>query len=773
MFVAWVVFPLVLGAISLGLGLLTERLAGGTVAGALLLPLGFAAAVVVSTLLTIVSGTAPLALPAVVALALVGLALEALFPTRPRRVEGLAWAAALAIFFVYGAPVIDSGAATFAGYAKLDDTASWLALTDHILNHGRSLAGVPRGTYEATLQFYLPQGYPLGSLTVFAIGSRLVGTDPAWTYQAYLSFQAALLALAVDPLLRPLVRSPGRRAVGAFVAAQPALLYGYALWGSVKEVVTVPLIAMLAALAPRLFRPEGGLRALIPVGVAAAAVIAVLNVGGGVWVACAVLPCLVIAVLTLPRRTLLARVGVLAGLAAVFALPALVTAHGFLHRALHSLTGERVPRNLIHPLSIWQVVGIWPTGDFRFTPDHEALAYVLIAIALAAAVWGIVAAVRRRAVEIPLYVGTALVGAAILASFGSPWVDAKVLATASPAILVASAAGVSLAFDRGSRAVAAVAAVVAVLVGGGVVWSNVEAWHAVWLAPRDQLAELGTIGKEFAGQGPALLNEPNDYGAAHFLRRLDAEAPGEIRWRVLPLRDGSQVPHDQYVDIDAFDTNAVLVYRTLVLPRTPTGSRPPAAYRLVRAGRFYDVWQRSASSPRVLAHLALGSSVTAGAAADCGQVTKVARVAAGAGGRLAFVPRPPPATHDLSGPPRSLAFSVTVPGGRYQAWLSGSFPGRMEVRVDGRRVGALRHRLEHSGQMIPFGDVDLGRGQHRVELRYSGADLHPGSAARFGLLDRFILGRTTENVPFQTIPPSRAHELCGRTLDWVEALAPS
>ena len=47
---------------------------------------------------------------------------------------------------------------------------------------------------------------------------------------------AALLALALWSLARPLVASPALRAAVAFVAAQPALLFGYYLWGGVKEV---------------------------------------------------------------------------------------------------------------------------------------------------------------------------------------------------------------------------------------------------------------------------------------------------------------------------------------------------------------------------------------------------------------------------------------------------------------------------------------------------------------------------------------------------------
>ena len=41
-------------------------------------------------------------------------------------------AAAAGVFAVYAAPIVLSGEATFAGFIKLDDTATWLALTDRV-----------------------------------------------------------------------------------------------------------------------------------------------------------------------------------------------------------------------------------------------------------------------------------------------------------------------------------------------------------------------------------------------------------------------------------------------------------------------------------------------------------------------------------------------------------------------------------------------------------------------------------------------------------------
>src|SRR5262245_13731696 len=125
LFLAWLVFPLVLGALSLGCGLLVEQAAGLTLPGALLFPLGLALLIVEADLVTMTNATAQLATPLAVALAVAGYGLAS---RRPRTVDGWALGSALGVFAVYAAPIVLSGRATFAGFITLDDTSTWLAL---------------------------------------------------------------------------------------------------------------------------------------------------------------------------------------------------------------------------------------------------------------------------------------------------------------------------------------------------------------------------------------------------------------------------------------------------------------------------------------------------------------------------------------------------------------------------------------------------------------------------------------------------------------------
>src|SRR5204862_1404992 len=137
---------------------------------------------------------------------------------------------------------------------------------------------------------------------------------------------------------------------------------------------------------------------------------------------------------------------------------------------------------------------------------------------------------------------------------GSPWVAAKAMAIAAPAIVLAAMIGTaSLVSERrqpgpsrealGGWRLAGVVLLVAI--AGGVVWSNALAYRDVNLAPRDQLAEVERIGPMIAGQGPTLMTEYQPYGVRHFLRDAAPEGASELRRRLVTLVGGGTLPKGQ------------------------------------------------------------------------------------------------------------------------------------------------------------------------------------------------------------------------------------
>ena len=699
----WLLFPLLLAVICLGCGLAVARCSRTQIDPVLLVPVGFAAAVVIGLFTTLAEQTARFTLPTLLAVAAVGLAVSV--PKSIPRPDLWAVGSAVAVFAAFAAPVVLSGEATFAGYIKLDDTSTFLALTDRALEHGRSLEGLAPSSYEAALAFNL-SFYPLGSLLPLGAGAALTGQDPAWLFQPYLAFLAALLALVLYRLASLAISSRPWCAAAAVLGSQAALLYGYALWGGVKELAAAPLVALVAALSGALFSTNRRGLALVPLAVAAAALIGVLSIGAAAWL----LPALALASLTMVRRGGGRKPLLLGGLVVGLLVPSLAVARFFLGEGvLDSLRNANELGNLIAPLSPLQLAGVWPTGDFRLRPDDITATYLLLVVVSLAAVVGIAVAVARRAWEIVLYAASTLLAAVGFAAIGSPWVEAKAFAIGSPAVVFAGVLGCAALVARGRRVEGFVALAA---VATGVLWSNALAYREVNLAPRAQLAELEQIGEEFAGAGPALMTEYQPYGVRHFLRKLDPEGASELRRRPVYLKDGSTVPKGGFAGLASFRPEDLSVYRTLVLRRSPVESRPPAAYRLAWSGRFYEVWQKS-------------------------------------GGTISSTP--------LACRGRTLTYPVPASGeipvlverdGRYDLWVGGSVRGKLGILVDGREIGSVEHQLNHAGQYVPVGQATLSAGPHTVELRSSAPALSPGAGGPpvpmgpFALspVDRCVLG---------------------------------
>ena len=460
------------------------------------------------------------------------------------------------------------------------------------------------------------------------------------------------------------------------------------------------------------------------------------------------------------------------------------------------LRAESELGNLVEPLRWLQVLGIWPVGDFRFDPADMDATYVLLGVLVVAGMAGLVFAWLRRAWGPLLYLAGAGVGVVVATQLGSPWVDGKAMTTASPAFvlfgLLGAAAILEAARGLEGRAVGALAIAA---IAAGLLWSNALAYREVNLAPRDRLAELEDIADRIAGEGPTLMTDYEPYGVRHFLRDAEPEGASEFRRRQIPLNDGGILEKLEVADIDEFQLPAVLVYRSLVLRRSAVASRPPSVYRLVSRGRYYELWQRNeiAAQPpgrAILEHLPLGTKVEPTAAPRCRDVLRLARKA-GPRGRLATVERAPATAVDLATVPypagwtpiplnRSSLSPVTdgevsaqidLPrAGRYGFWLGGAFRRRLELVVDGEQVSAERQQLSHAGHYVPMGEAELSKGVHDVVLRYGDGGLRPGTRGEAFPIGPLVISLSTADSPVRYLPPSEATSLCGKRLDWIEAL---
>lgn len=791
--ICWVLFPALFCLLSLGCGLLVQWVSGGAMRGVLLLPVGFATIVVASQVTTFFKATTVLATPLVVVLAVAGLALAAR-DLRPATCDLWPGASAIGVFLTYAAPIVLSGSATFPGYTLLGDTSIHFTLIDWVMSHGfHSVPAGPPSSTHAAIASYLGTAYPLGAHTALGAVRPLVGQDVAWVFQPYIALLAAFASLSIYAVLERAIAARWLVALAAFLAAQSGLVYAYALEASVKEIATICLIPMLVGVGADYVSRRGGLRAVVPLAVTTAAGIGVLNASILPWLGPVLLAALAGLLLTRGLstwRTAALEMGSFAALAAALSFPSLWVVGRFVDNTTATFTssadtGARFG-NLLGPLSIWHTFGIWPTGDFRLLlSSHVHVVQVLIGLAAVAALAGIYWAFRRRSGPALVFFAASVIGWAYVTARSTPWGDAKALMIASPAVVATAMIGTAYLWQSGRRpgALFLIAAI-----AFGVLWTNALAYHDLDLAPRNRLGELGKIGNRFAGQGPTLYTEFEEFGK-HFLHQADPTGSDET-WQDPPLAtlaDGTLTRFGFSTDVDQLAQSYVQRFRTLVLRRSASASRPPGNYRLVYSGHFYEVWQK-APAPTVLRHIPLGDQLQPAGVPQCSQLKLLTTVGAD---RLAYVDRPqlPVFLTALAPRPRYWAADLTDPTnirpsgagtltgsidvgqhGRYTVWVQGSFGRATALVIDGRRVGTAKNELNPRGQFVSVGQITLPPGRHTIQLIRGTGNLYPGDGGRNRLLGPVVLDPSTDTRAVGQLPVSRWRDLCGRRLDWVEAI---
>jgi hypothetical protein len=190
-----------------------------------------------------------------------------------------------------------------------------------------------------------------------------------------------------------------------------------------------------------------------------------------------------------------------------------------------------------------------------------------------------------------------------------------------------------------------------------------------------------------------------------------------------------------------------------------------------------------------VAHVPLGDGLQASAELDCSQIEQLAKQA-GEGGMLAAPVRLPNVVTDLSSQVLPAGWTASTGGGvypsgqgglevpvsverpgRYELWMAGSFRNRLEASVDGVSVGSASNRIDHDGMLTKLGEAELGAGNHTVRLSYSGADWRPGTGGAQFAFGPLVLSESNDDRPLTYVEASAARSLCGKHLDWVEAIA--
>jgi hypothetical protein len=293
-------------------------------------------------------------------------------------------------------------------------------------------------------------GYPLGPHALVAAAARVTGASLIEAFAGLtgaIAVLTALTAYAALPGARPLLRAPA-----AVLAAFSYLGAAYLAQGAFKEPMLGLALLGFALCLPAL---RGGSRAAaLPAGVIAAGTIYNYSFPGLAWLIGAIVVWLAIVALRERRarggldlagrlRRARSQLVVIAGLPVLAAVPELFRLASFTDFKAFNPggEGERVGLgNLRQALSPFEALGIWPSSEFRITPERASVPeyafYLGAALALAVLAWGLWRAYRRRESVLPAALIAGALGYVGALAAGTPYTQAKALAIVSPVVML-------------------------------------------------------------------------------------------------------------------------------------------------------------------------------------------------------------------------------------------------------------------------------------------------------------------------------------------------
>ena len=774
---AWLIFPLLFVLVSTCLGMAVFRVSRFDLKSLLVLPAGFSALIVLGQMTTLSPDLAkytPAIFLVCTSFCLVYFAPELIIWLKANMTNLIL---GLSVFYLHGLPILMSKTPTFAGWIKLDDGASWLAIADQMLKSGRDTASLSPSTHEAITQILLNSAgdmpYPAGSFVPLGVLSRWLFIDSAWILQPYMAAAAMVLSISLLALLRPIQIPTWSKILTAGVAPTSALFLGYEMWGGIKEMLLVPLLVLIFALIPLIAKRPNEPRRVIPFALACSAYVLIFSLSGLVWLSMPII-FLVVALIsykkTLPWQHALFFICtfLVASLAALFPL---IKSPTFLLNLLSFAQSSTDIGNLLGSLKFSQIFGIWLTGDFRYPPEYPFVNTALVILCGLLFLLGCYCLISTGSSHIGA-LGIWVTLLSVIALNGNAWISGKTLAMASPIVLAIAFCAIGFVANK----FAFESAVLAVTLTCGVLISYAHIYHEVWLAPYEQLKELEVIGQNKSYQGPALMTEFSPYGARHFLRDLDAESAGELRRNLIPLRNGKGLEKGQSADIDEFPSDSIDEYQTLVLRRSPISSRPPGNYELTFSGTYYEVWQKNPNG-KLPIHFPLGTADSPNAFPDCEFVrSEIATQMVSYDVRISsgkeFVKlESANITGEIVEPGGKSVFESkfeAARSGKFDVWMAGFSKGRAEVFIDDLPVVVTSHVLNQTSTFSKIGEIQLETGPHVLKIATDSLWIIPGSGGFSYPIGPIYLSDHKQKYSVTTVNPDEINTLCTKPMDWIE-----
>jgi hypothetical protein len=737
------------------LGQVACRLCGARSWSFLAAPVGLALLMLLSVPAVHVPGHATTIALLLLVLSLAGIALLIREPAlRPRPADLLS---AAPVFFLVLLPFLVNGRAGTLGVSFDNDMHAHLLWAEAI--RSPSVAKVTS----------LDPAYPIGPHALCAVLAQATGM------RVDFAFAGETLALPILLAWTALVALGRVGWLGkTFVASTCALTFmiaGYYVEGSFKEIVQA-LFVLGFALGLEDMVPSERHKPLrwVPLALIAGGSLSVYSVAGLPWL----LATLGLWLLALgaglllrsgsPRRliaglrdaVLPASIGL--GVLLVLIVPQLPRLVKYYENSTATSGGTGIPisalGNLLGPVSFWKVFGMWDVADFRQPPADPFQVGMYAAFGLLLTVGGGIWWLRRGGLAVPLGTGVALAIWIYSNNDQSPYVAAKALAILAPLVmLVATRWLVELRpGESWLSSVGALRVGVAGLFGWAVLGTSVETLRYAYVGATAHVDDLRSL-EPTLGRSPTLF-----LGWDNFIKwelagtPVDQPNAEEEGAPAVALRPQKMWTPGEALEFDDIQPATLDHYRYIITTRDPAASQPPSNMRLIRTGRYYEVWERRGLTPE---RQILAEGQEPGAVLNC--ATAQGRALARTPGEAAL--RPPNVIVPVPAPSPGETTRVQLRLKPGSWWLSAPYisPHPIEVTAPGLRT-TLPANFDRPGMRWPVGSITVTRNAPlTVTFHPQDPPLAPAVASAVNALI------ATPDEPVRFVPLGRA---CGRYVEW-------
>ncbi|HLH65512.1 MAG TPA: hypothetical protein VKV27_07400 [Solirubrobacteraceae bacterium] len=660
-------------------------------------------------------------------------------------------------------PFVANGRVGLPGVSLDDDTATFLLYTEGLRSPAMHRLWGPAN------------GYPLGPQSLAATVSSATGMG------LDMAFVGLMIAIVViTAITAASIPGRGRRWAAApvgLLCALPYLAAAYYGEGSFKEpLMALFLLAFVLALEQALEQRtlesvDRTCRSLAPLPVLLAGAVYTYSYTAVAWFGGTVAIWAIAFILRHPRRAralLDRRVAIQllpwasGGLLAIALLLAPVVGQltQFYSQVGVSPSTGAIPRaalgNLVHPLSAYEALGIWPSPDFRLAPANAFHAGELGAFALALLIFALLRSVRGDRLLMPAAVVASLLIWWRANGTQSPYLAAKALVIAAPVVMAIDLRELLLT-DVHDRATGAVLAALGLAFCAFSAYSSSLALRNEPVGAPEAGGGLSAL-RRLVGSAPVLYLGDDQYAAWELRPAAVSVLDPSILSLGRALARPGAGPSAGQPGFSSVVPASLDRFRFVITSNSPYASPAPPNFHVLARTRMYVLWQRSGPTPELQTIAAPGAP---GALADCESAGERALSRRAGVALVSATPVTAPGPGLLPGDSQTV--SLPLPTGRWELSLQYVSDFALTVSAPGLRA-TMPPLLGTPGPYFAAGEV-TGRGARSplpVTLHLARPSTLTGSS---GLQYADVAQIAATRVPDPTrLVPLR--DICGRYVAW-------